>query len=135
MNRVFRIVGIVLGSLLGIVLVAGVILFLIGNARLNKVYDFPASDIAVPREEAVIEYGKHRVETLCMGCHGEDLSGVENWFSAGPLGTIDSANLTAGKGGVGGEFTTEDYVRAIRHGIGQDRKPIFMPAVVSTAHL
>jgi mono/diheme cytochrome c family protein len=135
MKRVIRIVGIVLGSLLGIVLVADVILFLIGNARLNKVYDFPASDIAVPREEAAIEYGKHRVETLCMGCHGEDLSGVENWFSAGPLGTIDAANLTAGEGGVGKEFTTEDYVRAIRHGIGRDGKPVFMTAVLSTSHL
>jgi mono/diheme cytochrome c family protein len=48
---------------------------------------------------------------------------------------MDSANLTSGEGGIGNEFTTEDYVRAIRHGIGPDGKPIFMPAVVSTAHL
>jgi mono/diheme cytochrome c family protein len=51
------------------------------------------------------------------------------------LGTIDSANLTAGEGGVGRDFTTEDFVRAIRHGIGRDGKPIFMTAVPSTAHL
>jgi mono/diheme cytochrome c family protein len=72
---------------------------------------------------------------LCQGCHGADLSGVENFFAGGPLGTIDSANLTSGEGGIGGEFTTEDYVRAIRHGINREGKPIFMPAVVSTAHL
>ena len=135
MKRVVRIVAIVLGSFLGIVLLAGVVLYLMGNARLNKVYDFPASNLTLPQDAASIEYGKHRVDTLCQGCHGEDLSGIDNWFNAGPLGAIDSANLTAGEGGVGSEFTTEDYVRAIRHGIGPDGKPIFMPAVVSTAHL
>ena len=135
MKRVFRTIGLVLGSLLGIALLAGVVLYMIGNARLNKVYDLPASNITLPEDAASIEYGKHRVEILCQGCHGEDLSGVENWFSAGPLGTIDSANLTAGEGGVGKEFTTEDFVRAVRHGIGRDGKPIFMIAVPSTAHL
>jgi mono/diheme cytochrome c family protein len=125
----------VLGSSLGIVLLAGIVLYLMGNARLNRVYDFPASNIDVPQDAASIDVGKHRAQILCQGCHGEDLSGIDNWFNAGPLGTIDAANLTAGEGGVGNEFTTEDYVRAIRHGIGRDGKPIFMTAVPSTAHL
>jgi hypothetical protein len=102
MKRVLRIVGIVLGSLLGILLLAGVVLYVMGNARLNKVYDFPASNLTLPQDAASIEYGKHRVETLCQGCHGEDLSGIDNFFSVGPLGTIDSANLTAGKAASGG---------------------------------
>ena len=135
MKRVFRMVGVVLGSSLGIVLLAGIVLYLMGNARLNRVYDFPASNIDVPQDAASIEHGKHRAQILCQGCHGEDLSGIDNWFNAGPLGTIDAANLTAGEGGVWNEFTTEDYVRAIRHGIGRDGKPIFMTAVPSTAHL
>ena len=135
MKRVLRIVGLVFGSLIGIVFLAGIVLYLMGNARLNKVYDFPASNVTVPTDAASIEYGKHRAEILCQGCHGEDLSGIDNWFNAGPLGTIDSANLTAGEGGVGQAFTTEDYVRAIRHGIGKDGKPIFMTAVPSTAFL
>jgi len=135
MKKVFKWIGIVLGSLIGLLLIAGVVLFLIGNARLNKTYDFPPSNITLPTDAASIEYGRHRAETLCQGCHGADLSGIENWFSAGPLGTMDSANLTSGEGGIGGEFTTEDYVRAIRHGIDREGKPIFMTAVVSTSHL
>ncbi|MBI5352292.1 MAG: c-type cytochrome [Chloroflexi bacterium] len=136
MKKVLKWIGIVLGSLLGLLLVAGGILYLIGNSRLNKTYDFPPSNIVVPTDEASIEFGRHRAESLCEGCHGKDLSGIENWFSAGPLGTIDSANLTAGEGGVGKEYTSdEDYVRAIRHGIDPDGKPIFMPAVFSTSHL
>lgn len=135
MKKALRIIGIVLGSLIGIAVLAAIVLFLIGNARLNKVYDFPASNITVPTDAESIEFGKHRAESLCQGCHGEDLSGIVNFFDGGPLGTLDSANLTSGAGGVGSEYTTEDYVRAIRHGIGKDGRPIFMPAVVSTAYL
>ena len=136
MKKIFKWIGIVLGSLIGLILIAGGVLFLMGNARLNKTYDFPPSDITLPTDEASLEFGKHRTEVLCAGCHGSDLSGVENWFSAGPLGTIDAANLTTGEGGFGREATSvEDYVRAIRHGIDPEGKPIFMPAVVSTAYL
>jgi len=136
MKKVFRWIGIVLGSLIGLLLIAGVVLILIGNAKLNKKYEFPASNIAVPTDAASIEYGRHRAESLCQGCHGKDLSGIENWFSGGPLGTIDSANLTSGEGGFGREATSdEDYVKAIRHGIDPEGRPIFMPAVYSTSHL
>src|SRR3989304_5981534 len=134
MKRMFKWIGIVLGSLVGLLLVAGVVMYFIGNARLNKVYDFPLSKITIPTDGASIEYGKHRAEILCQGCHGEDLSGVNNWFDGGPLGKIDSANLTSGEGGIGDEFSAEDYVRAIRHGIDQEGKPIFMVAVPSTAY-
>lgn len=67
--------------------------------------------------------------------NGPDLSGIENWFDGGPLGTIDSANLTGGEGGVGATYTTQDFVNSIRHGIDSKGKPIFMPAVVSTSYL
>jgi mono/diheme cytochrome c family protein len=135
MKTVFKWLGIVLGSLIGLVLVAGGVLYFIGNGRLNKAYDIPPSNITVPTDTTSIEFGKHRAETLCQGCHGADLSGVNNWFNAPPLGKIDSANLTSGQGGIGGTFTTEDYVRAIRHGIGPDSKPLFMTAVLSTSNL
>jgi mono/diheme cytochrome c family protein len=111
------------------------VLYLIGNARLNKTYHFSPSNITIPTDAASIAFGKHRAEVLCEGCHGKDLSGINNWFNAPPLGHIDSANLTSGGGGIGGEFTTEDFVRAIRHGIDREGKPIFMTAVISTAHL
>jgi len=134
-KKVFKWIGIVLGSLIGLVLVLAVGLFFVGNARLNKKYEVPPSNITLPTDAASLELGKHRAEVLCQGCHGADLSGIDNWFNAPPLGTIDSANLTSGAGGIGAEFTTEDYVRAIRNGINREGKPIFMIAVPSTAHL
>ena len=136
MKKFFKWFGIVLASLLGLVLAAGLVLFLIGNARLNKTYDFPPSNLVIPTDAASIADGQHRVEVLCAGCHGQDLGGIVGWFDGGPLGTVDSANLTAGEGGVGQEFTSdEDYVRAIRHGINPQGKPIFMIAVTATSQL
>ena len=135
MKNVIKWIGIVLGSLIGLVLVVVVVLYLMGNARLHKTYGFPPSNITIPTDADSIAYGKHRAESLCEGCHGKDLSGINNWFNAGPLGTIDSANLTSGEGGVGKTFTDEDFVRALRHGIDPNGKPLFMPAIPSTAQL
>ena len=69
MKKAFKLPGIVRGSLLGLLLVAGIVLYFMGNARLNKTYDFPPSDITLPTDAASIEYGKHRAQTLCQGCH------------------------------------------------------------------
>jgi len=135
MKKVFKWIGIVLGSLVGLILIAALTLFLMGNARLNKMYEFPPSNLTIPTDAASIARGQHIAETLCEGCHGTDLSGINNWFEGGPLGTIDSANLTSGQGGVGQTYTDEDFVGAIRHGIDSKGKPTFMPAVVSTAYL
>ena len=42
---------------------------------------------------------------------------------------VYAANLTAGQGGIGGEYTDADFVRAIRHGVDPDGKPLWvMPA-------
>ncbi len=136
MKKVLKWIGIVLGSLIGLILLAGIVMVMIGNSRLNKTYDFPPSNITIPTDAASIERGKHRVEALCQGCHGPDLGGINQWFNAGPIGTVDSANLTSGEGGFASEATSdEDFVRAIRHGIGLDGKAIFMPAVGSTSYL
>jgi len=135
MKKVFKWIGIVLGSLVGLILIAALTLFLMGSARLNKTYDFAPSNLTIPTDAASIARGQHIAETLCEGCHSPDLSGINNWFEGGPLGTIDSANLTSGEGGVGQTYTDEDFVRAIRHGIDPKGKATFMTAVVSTAHL
>jgi mono/diheme cytochrome c family protein len=135
MKKVFKWFGIVLGSLVGLILIAVLTLFLMGSARLNKTYDIPPSNLTIPTDAASIARGQHIAETLCEGCHGADLSGINDWFAAGPLGTVDSANLTSGEGGVGQTFSEEDFVRAIRHGVDPKGKPTFMPAVVSTAYM
>ena len=135
MKKVLKWVGIVFGSLLGLLLVVVLGLYISGNARWNKAYEFPPSNITVPTDADSIALGKHRAEVLCQGCHGTDLSGITKWFDDPMLGSIDTANLTAGAGGIGGTYSTEEFVLAIRHGVGKDGTPLFMPAVESTANL
>ncbi len=136
MKKVFKWIGVVLGALIGLVLVMAVVFFILGNARLNKTYTIPVEPLTLPTDAASLAQGKRWATAMCIACHGADLSGVENWFNAGPLGTIDSANLTAGQGGIGQEFkSVDDYVRALRHGIDPEGKPIYMPAVVSVSHM
>ena len=70
MKKILKWMGIVLAALLGLLLVAGVILYFSGSARLNKVYDIPPTGLTLPTDSADIEFGQHRAEVLCAGCHG-----------------------------------------------------------------
>lgn len=66
---------------------------------------------------------------LCADCHsGFFLSG--QLINDDPLfGTIGGPNLTSGKGGIGGTYSDEDWIRALRHGIDQEGKPlVVMPS-------
>ena len=100
-----------------------------------------AASVVVPTDAASIARGKHAVEAvwLCQECHAQNLGGPDvedckvrscRGFEDDPLfGKLMPRNLTSGRGGIGGIFTDQDYVRAIRHGIGLDTKPlIIMPS-------
>jgi len=131
MNKIFKWIGIVLGSLSGLLLALALVFLILGNMRLNKTYDFPADSVIVPTDDASIARGKHIAETTCAQCHGADLGGVGGWFKMEGVGEVDASNLTTGLGGVGSVYTSDaEYVRAIRHGIDSEGKPIFMPAVL-----
>lgn len=131
MNKIFKWIGIMLGSLSGLLLALALVFLILGNMRLNKTYDFPADSVIVPTNDASIARGKHIAETTCAQCHGADLGGVDGWFKMEGVGEVDASNLTTGLGGVGSVYTSDaEYVRAIRHGIDAEGKPIFMPAVL-----
>ena len=94
-------VGIVLGGILGVVLLAAVALFFLAGARLNREYDVQVASIAIPTDEAAVERGKHLVGTvgLRVECHGENLAG--DIMEDDPLlfGRLVAPNLTGGKEG------------------------------------
>jgi mono/diheme cytochrome c family protein len=129
MKTILKWIGIVLGSLIGLVLVAAAVLYFKGNAMVNRTHSITPETISIPTDAASVERGKHFVKAICEDCHAADLSG--QLLLDAPFATIYSANLTPGKGGAGAEFTDADWVRAIRHGVDNEgRGLIVMPAQV-----
>ncbi len=131
MRKVLKWIGIVLGGLVLLLVIAGISLYLVARGRLNRDYDIQVEAITIPTDEATVERGGHLVEAVsgCGGCHGEDFGGLP-LFDDPTVGTVYSSNLTSGEGGVGGQFSDEDWIRAIRHGV----RPTGEPLVIMPAH-
>ncbi len=125
MKKAAKWIGIGIGSLLGLIIIAAGVLSLITSSRLNKVYAIEPEVVMIPADEAAVARGKGIVSVSCAGCHGDDLSGG-TVFNEAALGWIESSNLTAGKGGVGGQYSDADWVRAIRHGVGPEGRPLLV---------
>lgn len=70
------------------------------------------------------ERGQHLfVLAKCGVCHGADLGGG-TMMDEPLLGRIHGPNLTTGRGGIGGARTDADLVRALRHGLAPDGRPL-----------
>jgi len=127
MKKILKWVGIVLGVLVLLVLVAAAVLYLRGTARLNKRYELPVVAIPIPTDSASIARGHHLVHavTLCEGCHGDNLGGG-TVFEAPLIVRVDASNLTSGQGGVGGTYSDADFVRAIRQGVNREGRGLMI---------
>lgn len=134
-RRILKWIGIVVGSLIGLLVVAVLVLLIIGGARANKKYTIPVEAVTVPTGEEAVQRGEHvAVIHYCVGCHTENLGG-QVYFSIPGLLTIPTPNLTSGTGGVGSLYTDEDWVRAIRHGVGHDGRALWVMPSAGFSHL
>ena len=125
MKKILKWLGIIIGGLLVIVFVAGGIMILSTNNRMDKVYDIEPETIAISYDEESIAIGEHWAEIHCKHCHGPDLSGGI-FFSDDAIGFVDAPNLTSGEGGLGATNTDADWIRAIRHGVKHDGTSVFI---------
>jgi mono/diheme cytochrome c family protein len=118
-----------LGGLASLLVVGLAVLYGIGTTRANKTYAIPVTVPPIPSDAAAIQRGEHIAGSfgICKNCHGDNLGGKVEYAIPDML-TIPTPNLTAGKGGVGAYYTDEDWVRAIRHGVGHDGRALFFMA-------
>lgn len=125
MKNTLKWAGIGLGSLILLVVVLAAVLHVIGNRRLNQAPTISVRMINIPTDEAAIARGEHlsRFVNSCDDCHGSDFSG-KVFLDEAPIGLITAPNLTSGAGGIGAEYTDEDWLRAVRHGIGSDGRAL-----------
>jgi mono/diheme cytochrome c family protein len=129
MKKVLKWIGIALAGLIGLLILAVVAVYIISSSRINKTYDIQVESVNIPTDEEALEWGQHIAQTRgCNECHTGNFAGGA--FIEDPaLANLYASNLTAGQGGVGSTYSDTDWVRAIRHGVGPDGKPLlFMPS-------
>jgi mono/diheme cytochrome c family protein len=125
-KKVFKIISISLGVLVGILLIAYVFIYFDIRSRVNKHYDINAEAIEIKSDSASLALGQRLVNTrACTECHGKDLGGV-TIFEDQLVGTFVSKNITKGKGGLPADFSVSDWVRAMKHGVNKDGKPLYL---------
>ncbi|HMJ16681.1 MAG TPA: hypothetical protein VK524_34940 [Polyangiaceae bacterium] len=100
------------------------------DASMNKTYATPLPSVVRSSDPAVLERGKHLVESVggctAQDCHGPDLAGGRT-LEMGPIGTITGPNITPGAPAAA--YSDGELARLIRHGIKRDGRSLrFMPA-------
>lgn len=114
--------------LLAVVLLAGaaaLAVYLASELRIGRVHEFEAVAPEIPADAASIERGRWLAEGLaqCGFCHGDDLGG--RVVADLPLfGRLYAPNLTTGSGGLAGEYSDLDWVRALRHGVDRSGRSL-----------
>lgn len=113
-------------ALIALVAVAAIVQ---SNAKLGKNYTVSVRPVRIAADAAALARGRHIAETRgCADCHGKDFGG-NKVIDDGAMGRVYGANLTTGTGGRVAGWKDEDWVRAIRHGVGPDGRGLFvMPA-------
>ncbi len=125
MQSLLKRLTLILVGLVGLVVVSVTLLYVATWYRLNRTYHIPVETIEIPTDASSIERGRVLAEAKCAACHGDDMSGKLLWDDPS-LWHIAAPNLTTGEGGVGRVYSDADFVRAIRHGVGVDGRPLLL---------
>ena len=129
MKKILKWTGILLGSLILLLIIFYGVVYIKTEAAINKVYDVKPQTLIIPDDSASYALGRHVAEIRgCLDCHGDNLAKGEVFADENtPIGVLQASNITSGKGGI--QYTDQDWVRALRHGLGKDNKPLwFMPS-------
>jgi mono/diheme cytochrome c family protein len=131
MKTVLKWIGIVLGALAGLLIIAAIAVYVLSEAKINAKYHAPTvNNITASTDPAVIARGQHIANAIsvCVTCHGENMGG--NILVDDPaLARIVAPNLTRGQNGRGAELSDADIARILRYGVKPDGTSVkIMPA-------
>jgi mono/diheme cytochrome c family protein len=94
-----------------------------GRFQLSAPYHVTGLITSGPPDSLTIARGEHVAQIhRCHDCHGPGLRGAL-LFDIPPL-RLTAPNLTRGHGGIGAEYTDQDWDRAIRHGLRPTGRPL-----------
>jgi mono/diheme cytochrome c family protein len=129
MKKVLKYVGIALGSLVALLLLAVGGLYAWTGSQLAKKVEVAEHPFVAPRDSASAVRGEHLVRSIvkCVDCHGQDLTGTQMIADAAFM-TLNAPNLTPGNPAIAA-MSDEQLERAIRHGMRTDgTRLLFMPS-------
>ncbi|MBT1705909.1 c-type cytochrome [Chryseosolibacter indicus] len=129
LKRIFKIIGITIGVVVVIAIGIYVKAYLNTENRRNKIFEVSPQQLTIHADSAILEHGKRLVTTKgCNDCHGTDMGG-KVFIDDPAIGLLIGTNLTKGKGGLPPDYNINDWVRALKHGLRRDGKPLlFMPS-------
>jgi cytochrome c553 len=116
---------------IGLAIVALVAYVYVASGRLMaRTYAVEVPRVSIPTDPASIARGKYLTEkvAVCTECHATDLGGkiVDDNVA---MGRLVAPNLTRGRGGLPADYSDQDFVRALTHGVKRDgHSVIFMPS-------
>src|SRR5882672_4288903 len=117
-----------LHGLVGVIVVLGLAAIaanLLADRKRVRVVKVDVTAVAVPADAAALASGKYLFESRgCSECHGSN--GKGRVMIDAPNGLyVKSPNITAG-GNVVAQYTVEDWVRVVRHGVKADGRPVLI---------
>lgn len=121
MARLLRWAAYGLASVVGLILVAAAVVWLISSHKLTAKAQARPERLATPTPAQLADSERQARVLGCYSCHGEGLRG-NKMFDEPHVGTIWASNLTQ----VAEHATDEQLARAIRQGIGADGRPLFI---------
>jgi mono/diheme cytochrome c family protein len=134
-GKVFKWLGIVVGAVIVIILLVVGYIYWKSGSIVGKKYTFSvARAVYVPSDSATVARGEHLASAvmMCMECHGKDFGGAKV-VDQPVFARIYGPNLTKSKSGrgVGGpNYDIKTFDRAVRHGIMQDGRGVYiMPSM------
>ncbi len=129
LKKILKGAGIVLGVI--VTLIAGYYtkVYISTENRQNKKYAVDVQPINMNTDSAALALGARLINAKgCTECHGADLGG-KVFIDDPALGLLIASNLTKGKGGRPADYDTNDWVRALKHGLRRDHTSLlFMPS-------
>jgi len=126
MKTALKFAAVAIGGLLALAAAAAATLWLNSERLLHRVVVVQVAAVPYATDPGAASRGRYLYASRgCQSCHGED--GAGRVFINHPNGLFArSANLTTGAGSAVAGYTERDWVRAIRHGVKPDGRPLFV---------
>jgi mono/diheme cytochrome c family protein len=101
-----------------------------GERKAQRTVEVRVVPVPFTRDAAALKSGKYLYESRgCAECHGADGAGRVAIDQPGGL-FVRTPSIAPGAGGVTAEYIEADWVRAIRHGVDRNGRPLLvMPSV------